>query len=454
MDTNTIAAIATPLAAGGIAVIRVSGAGAIGVAEQVFFPMRGKSLGEMGGYTCTYGKICCEETELDRGVATIFRAPRSYTGEDVVEISCHGGIFVTRQVLRAVLSAGAEPATAGEFTKRAFLNGKMSLPQAEAVMGLVSAQGEQGLRAAVAEQEGALFHRIKGISEKLLTVLGELSVWADYPDDAPDVDEGRLSPRLEAILRELQAASDGYDGGRILREGIETVIVGRPNVGKSTLMNLLTGYERSIVTEFAGTTRDIIEESVRLGDVVLRLSDTAGLRETHDKIEQEGVSRAERRLERAELVLAIFDNGGELTHDDFRLIERLEGRRCVAIVNKCDKERLVDREFIAENFDEVVEVSAKNGDGLEKLEQTICRIFSMGDLDFSAGVVVNERQKGCVDVAVAEVSDALVALSEGQTLDAVTISLDAAENALLLLTGERVTSAVVDEVFSHFCVGK
>lgn len=451
---STVAAIATPLAVGGISVIRISGGAAIEIAAKVFSPMSGREVGKMAGYTCAYGNIFSGGRELDSGILTVFRAPKSYTGEDVAEISCHGGIFVTREVLRAVLSAGAEAAAAGEFTKRAFLNGKLSLSQAEAVMELISAEGEQGLRAAVAEKDGALFRRISGISAALLTILGELSAWVDYPDDTPEVEPTALSTRLVPILQELRAVAGSYNEGRILREGVETAIVGRPNVGKSTLMNLLTGFERSIVTEFAGTTRDIIEESVRLGDVVLRLADTAGLRDTADKIEQAGVLLAEKRLTAAELVLAVFDNSSELQHDDFKLIERLEGRRCVALINKCDKESLLDKEFIAEKFDAVVEISAKSGVGLDELERKICGIFGAGKLDFSAGVVANERQRRCVDRAVAAIGEALAALAEGQTLDAVTISLDEAEGELLTLTGERVTEAVVDEVFSHFCVGK
>ena len=452
---STIAAISTPVSSGGISVIRISGEEALLIAGKIFNPITSENVESMAGYTCAYGKVIFNGEEIDDVVLTVFRAPKSYTGENVVEISCHGGIYVTNRILRAIISSGAVPAAPGEFTKRAFLNGKMTLTQAEAVMDIISAQGETAHKCSVAMHEGALFRRIKSVSDRMVKLLGELAAWVDYPDeDIADVDENSLLVDLSNILSELKKISSTYDSGRILREGIETAIVGRPNVGKSTLMNLLSGYERSIVTEIAGTTRDVVEESVRLGDVVLRLCDTAGIRNTSDTVEEMGVNLAYKRLDRAELVLAVFDYSQELMHEDFLLTEKLSGKNVIAVINKSDKEPLLDIDFINEHYPENVLISAKEGNGIDELRGKILKVFRASEIDSSAGIIANERQKRCIDMAISSLKDAVLALSQSETLDAVTILVDEAESFLLELTGEKITEAVVDEVFSHFCVGK
>ena len=452
---STITAIATPHAAGGISVIRISGERSFTLAEKVFYPYGDKKIEAMSGYTCAYGKIFDGDTKLDDGVLTVFRAPRSYTGEDVVEISCHGGIFITNQVLRAVISAGAVPAEAGEFTKRAFLNGKLTLTQAEAVMDVISSQGEQALKSALAVRDGALFRRIKEISDQLITLLGELGAWVDYPEeDIPAVETGTLIRTLKGSITALDAILSTYDNGKILREGIHTAIIGKPNVGKSTLMNLLSGYERSIVTDIAGTTRDIVEESVRLGDLVLRLSDTAGIRDTQDTVENAGVQLAYKKIEEAQLILAIFDNSREIDDEDKDLIERLSGKKAIALLNKADQAPKLQKEFIANAFENVIEVSAKSGEGVEALQKALESRFALNEFDSSAGVLANERQKLCAQSALSSLCEAVEALEYGETLDAVTVLIDEAAGRLLELTGEKTTEAVVDEVFSHFCVGK
>lgn len=452
---STIAAIATPRAVGGISVIRISGEKAIEIAEKVFFPVSDKKVSEMKGYTCAFGKVKSADRELDEGILTIFRAPKSYTGEDVAEISCHGGIFVTNEVLRAVIAAGAEPAQAGEFTKRAFLNGKLSLTQAEAVADIIAAQGRQLHKCALSLHEGALFKRVKAVSDSLVHLLGELAAWVDYPEeDIPEVDASNMLITLGKAVSELKKILKTYDEGKILREGIDTAIIGKPNVGKSTLMNLLLGYERSIVTEIAGTTRDIVEESARLGDIVLRLSDTAGIRETGDVVENIGVSLSLKKLDSAQLVIAVFDNSKELSHEDFQIIEKTQEKTAVAVINKCDKENMLDKAFIYENFENVVEISAKDEKSLDVLREKIEKIFKTSEIDPSAGVIANERQKRCVQMATSSLEDAVFALESGQTLDAVTVLIDEGVSYLLELTGERVSEAVVNEVFSNFCVGK
>ncbi len=452
---STIAAISTPLAEGGIAVIRISGENALDIASKVFEPMSKKPVNTMFGYTCAYGKVISANSVIDDGVLTVFRAPKSYTGENIAEISCHGGVFIAKKILREVLSAGAVPAEAGEFTKRAFLNGKLSLTEAEAVMDIISSNGEQALRAANAVKDGALYRRISSVSEKIMHALGELSAWVDYPDeDIAEVDSDSLTTILDDCCRELEEILSTYDSGRIIRDGIDTALVGKANVGKSTLMNALLGYERSIVTDIEGTTRDVVEDSLRLGDIVLKLSDTAGIRKTTDTVEAIGVERSKKKISEADMVLVLFDNSSELTDEDREIIDEVRGTRAIAIINKTDMENRLDINYIEENLGKGVYISAKNGEGTDLLRQRIEEMFHMEHLDLSAGIIANERQKLCVDKALSSLREAREVLTLGMTLDAVTVLIDEGEQALLELTGEKVTDAVVDEVFSKFCVGK
>ncbi len=458
-EDKTIAAISTPRAAGGIGVIRISGENAFKIADRVFVCISRKGMpSEMEGYSCAYGNIVDENGgRMDDGVVTVYRAPRSYTGEDVVEISCHGGIYITEKILRRILEEGSYPAEAGEFTKRAYINGKMSLTQAESVMDIISAEGNAIYRRTRSVREGALFKRIKVYSDRLVKILGQIGAWVDYPEeDIPEIGEEGLICELTEISGELRKISSVYDNTRILKAGIETVIAGKPNVGKSTLMNLLAGYEKSIVTDIAGTTRDIVEESVRLGDIVLRLSDTAGLRGSEDIIEGIGIKRAEEKIKNADLIIAVFDNGEALDDDDMRLTKmcgELRNVKMIACINKSDKEGKIDRKYIEDKFENVIDISAEKGEGLDDLQRILNELFLKNESVYD-DITVNERQKICLDRAAGFVEEALEALKSGVTLDAVNVVLDDALNSLLELTGERVSEAVVNEVFSHFCVGK
>ena len=453
--SRTIAAIATPAAVGGISVIRISGDEAFAVADRVFYPVSGKKLSEMKGYTAAYGSIHDGDDVLDEGVATVFRSPRSYTGEDVVEISCHGGLFVTRKVLRVVLESGAVMAEAGEFTRRAFLNGKMTLTQAEAVVDLIGAGSEQSLRSARSAMQGNLYQKISGITSRLLTVSGHLSAYIDYPEEDIDGMEGEeLLQSCEEALNELDELLAGFDKGRIIREGVETVIAGRPNVGKSTLMNLLAGCQKSIVTDIPGTTRDIVEETVNLGDVILRLADTAGIRETDNLVEKMGVDMALDRLDKAGLILAVFDLSEPVSDMDIELVNRLKEMPVVAVLNKSDLEQKFDKKLISDNFKHIVEISARESQGIEELNREITDLLALTDFSGAGAILQNERQRDCTLRArklLAEVCDSIRA---GYTLDAVDVALESALSALMELSGERVSEAVVQQVFSHFCVGK
>ena len=452
---STIAAISTPNAMGGIAVIRISGEEAVSIAEKIFSPFSGKKVADMEGYTCAYGIAHDGDEKLDDCILTVFRAPHSYTGEDIAELSCHGGLYVTKKVLRAALNNGAVNAEAGEFTKRAYLNGKLDMTQAEAVMDIISAKGERELKMAERLREGAAFKKAKKCSDKLLKILGDLAAWADYPEeDIPEVRPEVLSEELKEVRDELSSLVKNYDSGRIIREGVATAIIGRPNVGKSTLFNCLSGCERSIVTEIAGTTRDVIEESVHIGDITLRLSDTAGIHETDDFIEGIGVDMAEKMIASSELVIAVFDGSCPLTEDDLYLINKIDYNKTVAVINKNDVEQLLDTSLLEQKIKHIVYLSAKESTGVDKLREHIEEIFKLNEADFDTVTVANERQKRCIDNALEGIESAISSLEIGEMLDAVNILIDDAEQSLLQLIGEKVTDAVVDEVFSRFCVGK
>ena len=453
---NTIAAISTPSGSAGLGVVRLSGPDALAVAGRVFRPADPRKTPEnLVGYTAAYGRVFDAEGDVDECVLLVFRAPHSYTGENVAEFSCHGGRYILRRVLRACLDAGASPAGPGEFTRRAFLNGKMDLTQAESVMDLIAADGQLAAQTALAARDGAVFRRLTAVKESLLAVAAQFGAYIDYPDeDIPDLAPETLSATVDEAALAMGDLLATYDAGRVLREGIDTAIVGSPNVGKSTLMNRLSGCQRSIVTDIAGTTRDVVEETVRLGEVTLRLADTAGIRDTGDTVEAVGVDLARQRMEQAALVLAVFDGSQPLTEEDKALADSLKGRTAIAVVNKADKPLQMDAAWLKERFSWVVTLSAKEGEGVSALTAAVEEATGVGRLDAAQPVLTTERQRQCAATALACLQEAQAALGCGLTLDAVSVSVDGALNAILDLTGERATEAVVDQVFANFCVGK
>ena len=455
MQDRTIAAISTAQGQGGIGVIRISGKSAIAVADRVFETASGKKLCDLKGYSAAYGRVVENSEVIDDAIATVFRKPHSYTGEDTVEISCHGGIYVTRAVLRAVLKNGASPAQPGEFTKLAFLNGKMDLINAEAVMDIIGAKGRASARAANAAKDGSLHKKINSVKDKLTDCAAHLAAWADYPDDDIEtVDVKELSGEINDCIGMLRTLIKDSDKGRLMSEGIDTAIVGKPNVGKSTLMNLLSGSDRSIVTDIPGTTRDIVEETVALGDFILKISDTAGIRQTDDLIEKIGVDLAKKRLSSCELVIAVFDNSQALNDDDIYLIEKISDMPCVAVVNKNDLPCKADIDFIKSKIKHTVCISAKQSDGIDQLTSAIADIFDTEGFDPSSGVLSSERQISAADNALSSLVDAKDALENGLTLDAVNAAVDFSLQSLMELTGENANVEVVNRVFSKFCVGK
>lgn len=453
MQFDTIAALSTPAAPAGLGVIRVSGENAVAVTAKVF--RSAKDITAMDGYTAAFGHVFDTDGDIDECVALVFRAPHSYTGEEVVELSCHGGVYLLRRVLRALYAAGARPAEAGEFTRRAFLNGKMDLTGAEAVMDLIAADGKLAARTALNARSGGTFRALSAVKDTLLGLAAQFTAYIDYPDeDIPDLTASQLKQTLTAAVNDLRRLLDTFDAGKVLREGVDTAIVGSPNVGKSTLMNALAGCERSIVTDVAGTTRDIVEETVRLGEVTLKLSDTAGIRETGDTVEAIGVEKARKRLEDAALVLAVFDGGRTLTDADRDLMTRLKNTPAVAVINKADTAQQIEKQEIETAFRYVVEISARNNDGIDRLVAIIEEITGVCRLQADAPVLATERQRAEADAALRALEEGLAALEAGMTPDAVSVCVDSAIGSILSLTGERATEAVVDEVFSRFCVGK
>lgn len=451
---QTIAAIATPAAAGGISVIRISGSDALTIADRVFSAKNGIPLSGRRGYTAALGAVVHHGEVLDETIATVFNEPHSYTGENVVEISCHGGLYLTQEILRVILENGARLAEAGEFTKRAFLNGKMSLSQAEAVMDLIGAQGREAARAAHTQLSGALSRQITAVKDALLRLAGHLSAWVDYPEEEiPEVDEEEILLTAGEASKTLRTLLSQFDTGKLIREGIDTVIVGKPNVGKSTLMNLLSRCERSIVTDVAGTTRDIVEETVRLGQLVLRVADTAGIRETEDVVEQIGVSLAKRRMQEASLVLAVFDGSSEWSPEDEKILPAAL-QPSIAVVNKSDLPTVTNLEKIRRAFSHMVVLSATDPESLAVLEREIRETLNLSEIDPFAPMLSNERQRLCAMRAADLLEQAQTAVKAGVTFDAVTVLIEEAIDALLELTGERTTDAVIDAVFANFCVGK
>jgi tRNA modification GTPase len=451
--SETIAAISTALLPAGLGVIRISGDSAVQTAQKIW---RGrKKLTELAPNTAAVGEAVFLDTPIDECVALVFCAPHSYTGEDVVEISCHGGVYLVCRVLEAAISAGARIAQPGEFTKRAFLNGKLDLTRAEAVMDLIGAQGEAAARAALSQHEGALFKTIEKLKQQLVEISADITAWVDFPDEGvPSLEPETLKSNLEEVLSALDNLSKNFSRGRIIKEGVETAIVGRPNVGKSTLMNALAGYEKSIVTDVPGTTRDVVEDSVNFAGFVLRLWDTAGLRETKDAVESIGVARAREKLDAAQLVLAVFDGSRELNEDDNKIIENIKNRNAIAVINKCDLPLKIDREYIERKTKHVVYLSADKGEGIGALEEIIRELTDIAGFDPGAALVANGRQLECVRRAIDGARDALEAVNFGMTLDAVSVGVNDAVTAFCELTGERASDEVINRVFSKFCIGK
>lgn len=453
---DTIAAVSTPRGKGGVALIRVSGEEALAVCERVFAPKSKKRLSELEDRRAVYGDIVASDMKIDDGMAVVFRAPHSFTGEDTVEITCHGGLLVTEEVLSAILAAGARAAEAGEFTRRAFVSGKLTLSEAEGLGALLEAKTHAALLLSRAGLDGRLSGEIAEIYEALLGVASALYAAIDYPEeDLAEITREEAAEKLlvwQARVRELAAT---YRSGHAVAEGIRTVICGKPNVGKSSLFNALVGKEAAIVTDLAGTTRDVLEQTAVLGEVSLRLFDTAGLHESMDRVEQIGMARAREALLGAELVLAVFDGSSPFDDRDRALCELVQeaGGVKLALLNKCDKS--AEEPPKLDGFSAVLSLSVKTGEGMEKLKETVRDLFFDGALSLSEDAVVSNARQHAALVRCDEALDgALAAFREGLSEDICCSVLEEAMSALGEIDGRAVSEDIVGEIFSKFCVGK
>ena len=458
---DTVAAVSTPRGFGGIAVIRISGDRAIEIAGRIFEAK--KPLSETESNKAVWGKIYLTETGgekrcVDDGIAVVFRAPRSFTGEDTVEISCHGGVLVTDTVLRAAFAAGAAPAGAGEFTRRAFVNGKLSLTEAEALSSLLTAVTDDQLKLARGGMSGALSNEIEAIYTELLSVSTAIRAKIDFPEeDLAELTDAEIDSALRSALDKINSLAKTYKTGKAVAVGVPTVICGGTNAGKSSLYNRMVGEDAAIVTEIEGTTRDIISETVAFGGVTLRLFDTAGLRDTEDRVEAIGVEKAKDAIKKAELIIAVFDGSKPLSDQDLFNISEIEKSRAkvIAVINKNDLSRHPDAEKIKEKFPDTVELSAKDGQGIDKLEKAISQAFLDEEIDLSNdAVIANERQYGALSEASGILREALCALELGVPIDAVCSDIERAMETVAGVDGREVGEDIVASIFSKFCVGK
>lgn len=462
MKTDTIAAIATAMSNSGIGIVRMSGAEAVFILDKIFTMKKKKKPSEMPSHTVCYGHIHDGDEVIDEAIVLIMRAPRTYTREDTVEIDCHGGVFVVKKILETVMKYGARPAEPGEFTKRAFLNGRIDLSQAESVMDVICAKNEFALKSSVSQLSGAVSEKIKELRAALLHEIAYIESALDDPEHISlDGYPARLGKIVDDAAKKIDALLANSDNGRLLKEGISTVIVGKPNVGKSSLLNTLVGEERAIVTDVAGTTRDVLEEQINLDGILLNIIDTAGIRETDDVVEKIGVGRAKKYLSDADLAIYVADASTPLDENDVEIMRLLKNRRTIVLLNKSDLAPLTTEADILKYVDNGVEtprilsVSAKEQTGIAELEETIKELFFSGKVAFNDEVyITNVRQKSALHEARESLALVAGSIADGLPEDFYSIDLMNAYAELGKIIGEAVEDDLVNEIFSKFCVGK
>lgn len=457
---DTIASISTAIANGGIGIIRISGPEALDAAGRIFVPASGKAIAEAPTHTLHYGRIVRGGSgkPIDEVLVSVMRGPSSYTKEDVVEINCHGGALVAKQVLKAALAAGCRLAEPGEFTKRAFLNGRIDLSQAEAVMDIINAQTQLSLDASMHQLKGDLSERIQRIKDGMLELMAHIEASIDYPEyDIDELSTGNALEKIAGFLAETRVLVDSYDNGRIIREGIKTAIIGKPNVGKSTLLNALLREQRAIVTEIPGTTRDVLEEFMNIHGIPIRLMDTAGIRMTDDLVEQIGVERSKEKLAAADLVVMVLDASRALDAEDFAILDLIGDKEAIFLLNKIDLEEKIERRLLEEHVADsrFIEASAISSLGISALEDAIRDLFLIGEIDMDNQVyITNARHKDALDKALASLEEVAASIEGGMPEDCWSIDLKNAYDSLSVVTGESVEDDLIDRIFSQFCLGK
>lgn len=451
---DTIAAISTPVGSGGISIVRISGSEAIEIANKLFIPRKGKPLAERKIHTISYGNLVYKGEVCDEVLVSLMRAPNTYTREDVVEINCHGGIRAVTAVLEAVLKSGARLAEPGEFTKRAFLNGRLDLTQAEAVIDIINAKTDKSREAALKRLDGRLCRKIKALREDILTMIAHIEAAIDYPEhDDETMTYSMIADGVHRVSGAVQGLIDGADIGRIYNEGIKTVILGRPNVGKSSLLNAVIDEERAIVTDIPGTTRDVLEELINIGGIPLKLIDTAGIRDTDNAIEKIGVEKSRKLAEEADLVLLMLDGSRKMTDEDRELISLSENKKRIILINKTDLEQNIALDEIS-TLDPIF-VSVKTDMGIEQLYDRIKEMFLKGDIaENDEALISNERNKNSLYKAKLHLDNVLETVNNRMPEDFISMDLTQAYESLGEITGESLEEDIIDKIFSEFCLGK
>ena len=457
-EFDTICGIATPLGEGGISIIRVSGSDSLKIINKIFKGKNASDILEMKSYTMRYGHICDinSKFEIDEVIISYMKGPRSFTAEDVVEVNCHGGVVSTGRVLEEIIKAGARIAEPGEFTKRAFLNGRIDLSQAEAVMDIIRAKTDLSMKSAVMQSNGALSKEIGKLREYMLNTLALIEYSVDFTEDDEEPDETipiRVQEQLTIAIKDMNKLLEGANEGRIIRDGLKLAIIGKPNVGKSSLLNCLLKEKRAIVTDIPGTTRDIIEEFISLDGIPVKITDTAGIRETEDEVEKIGVERSREKIDEADLIVLMLDSSCPLESEDREIIDKVKDKKYVVLMNKNDLEKKISDEDI-KDLKNVIYISAKTGFGIDELKEKVKELFFNGEVDSESMIISNNRHKQALYRALENCQEALDRVKSNEYLDLISIYVTSALKALGEITGSELEEDLINKIFSEFCVGK
>lgn len=457
-EFDTICGIATPLGEGGISIIRVSGSDSLKIINKIFKGKNASDILDMKSYTMRYGHICDinSKFEIDEVIISYMKGPRSFTAEDVVEVNCHGGVVSTGRVLEEIIKAGARIAEPGEFTKRAFLNGRIDLSQAEAVMDIIRAKTDLSMKSAVMQSNGALSKEIGKLREYMLNTLALIEYSVDFTEDDEEPDETipiRVQEQLTIAIKDINKLLEGANEGRIIRDGLKLAIIGKPNVGKSSLLNCLLKEKRAIVTDIPGTTRDIIEEFISLDGIPVKITDTAGIRETEDEVEKIGVERSREKIDEADLIVLMLDSSHPLEIEDREIIDKVKNKKYVVLMNKNDLEKKISDKDI-KDLKNVIYISAKTGFGIDELKEKVKELFFNGEVDSESMIISNNRHKQALYRALENCQEALDRVKSNEYLDLISIYVTSALKALGEITGSELEEDLINKIFSEFCVGK
>ena len=457
---NTIVAISTAMGTGGIGIIRMSGKECFDILDKIFEPSIKENINKIKGYSIKYGHIVNRATneKIDEVLVSYFKSPKSYTTEDMCEINSHGGLVVEKRILELCIKNGAILAEPGEFTKRAFLNGRIDLAQAESVMDLINSKTDREAKASVNQLKGGLSKEINSIKKQLLDIMADIEATIDYPEyDIDEITQNNVKGKLEYVKKELEALEKSFDNGKILKDGVKTAIIGKPNTGKSSLLNLLLKEERAIVSEIEGTTRDTIEEYISINGIPLKIIDTAGIRNTNDKIEKIGVEKSIRLIDESDLIIAIFDNSNELDNEDKKILELIKNKKAIVLLNKIDKaDKMNDEnENIANLNKKTIKISTKTKKGLNELYDAITEMFDFKEIEKGEETVItNIRHKNQISMAIKNIMDAIKTIDENMPIDIIAIYIKQILEDLSKITGDNVSEDIINEIFSKFCLGK